>query len=136
MAVATVDYRLYPSVTCPTYIEDAAASVAWVVKHIKRYGGNPNLVFVSGHSAGGYLTSMVDLDKRWLAPHNLDPDDLAPVFSDVERKENLTFGTATNQAGHEIELQLDIYQPRGDTVKNRPTILWIHGGGFRPGNDK
>ena len=67
VAVVAVNYRLHPNVKSPTYIEDAAASVAWVFNNIEKFGGDPTKIFVSGHSAGGYLTSMIGLDKRWLA---------------------------------------------------------------------
>ena len=80
LAVVAVNYRLHPKVTAPTYIEDAAASVAWTLKHIAEYGGDPKRVFVSGHSAGGYLTSMIGYDKRWLAKHGVDADDLAGLI--------------------------------------------------------
>ncbi|MCK4989925.1 MAG: alpha/beta hydrolase, partial [Bacteroidales bacterium] len=63
VAVVAVNYRLYPKIKAPVYIEDAAAAVAWVFKNIETYGGDPDLIFVSGHSAGGYLASMVGLDK-------------------------------------------------------------------------
>lgn len=53
IAVVAPNYRLHPKVKSPTYIEDAAAAVAWVFKNIGKYGGDPSLVFVSGHSAGG-----------------------------------------------------------------------------------
>lgn len=75
--VVLVSYRLSPKVKCPTYIEDAAASVAWTIKHIGDYGGDPKQVFVSGHSAGGYLTSIVGTDNRYLAAHGLSTSDLA-----------------------------------------------------------
>ena len=45
-----------------------------MVKHIAEYGGDPRRIFVAGHSAGGYLTSMIGLDKRWLEPYGIDPD--------------------------------------------------------------
>jgi acetyl esterase/lipase len=77
VAVAAANYRLSPGVKAPAYIEDAAAAVAWVLKNVERYGGSRRLVFVSGHSAGGYLTSMVGLDKRWLAAHGVDADEIA-----------------------------------------------------------
>lgn len=73
-AVVGVDYRLVPQVRVAQCVEDAAAAAAWVVGHIAEYGGDPRLIFVAGHSAGGYLTSMIGLDKRWLAPYGLDPD--------------------------------------------------------------
>ena len=80
LAVVAVNYRLSPKVNCPTYIDDAAAAVAWTFKHIAEYGGDPDKIFVSGHSAGGYLTSMVGLDKRWLAKYDVDADDIAGLI--------------------------------------------------------
>ncbi len=80
MAVAAVNYRLSPKVKCPDYIDDAAAAVAWVIENIGAYGGNPSLVFVSGHSAGGYLTSMVGLDKHWLAKYGVDANRIAGLI--------------------------------------------------------
>jgi acetyl esterase/lipase len=47
MAIAAVNYRLYPKVSCPVYIEDAAAAVGWIFKNIHKYGGNPDVIFVS-----------------------------------------------------------------------------------------
>ena len=73
-AVAGVEYRLSPQTPVAGCLEDAAAAVAWVVRHIASYGGAPELIFLAGHSAGGYLVSMLGLDKRWLAAQGLDPD--------------------------------------------------------------
>lgn len=80
-AVVGVNYRLSPKVKAPSYIEDAAAAVAWVFKNIKNYGGDTSLIFVSGYSAGGYLTNMIGLDKKWLAVHNIDADRIAGLIS-------------------------------------------------------
>lgn len=77
IAVVAVNYRLNPGVKCPEYIEDAAASIAWVFRHIKEYGGSASKIVVSGHSAGGYLTMMTGLDKRWLAPYGIDANQIA-----------------------------------------------------------
>jgi acetyl esterase/lipase len=77
IAVIAANYRLSPKVQCPVYIEDAAAAVAWTFQNIKKYGGDPSKIVVSGHSAGGYLTSMIGLDKKWLAKYNIDADDIA-----------------------------------------------------------
>src|SRR4051794_33526657 len=65
-AVIGVEYRLSPKVKAPAYIEDAAAAVAWVFQHIASYGGSEKLIFISGHSAGGYLGMMITLDKKYL----------------------------------------------------------------------
>lgn len=61
------DYRLYPEVTYPDFVEDSAKAVAWTRKHIKTYGGDPDRLFVMGHSAGAYNAAMLALDPRWLA---------------------------------------------------------------------
>ncbi|MBA2116533.1 alpha/beta hydrolase [Bremerella alba] len=76
-AVVSANYRHSPHVSAPVYLEDAAAAVAWTFANIQKYGGDPNKIFISGHSAGGYLTSMLVLDDRWLKPHGLAPNDLA-----------------------------------------------------------
>ncbi|WP_186756599.1 alpha/beta hydrolase [Echinicola salinicaeni] len=80
IAVIGVNYRLYPKIKAPKYIEDAAAAVAWAFNNIRNYGGDPSLIFVSGHSAGGYLASMVGLDKRWLNKHSVDANQIAGLI--------------------------------------------------------
>ena len=85
-----VNYRLSPVVTHPAHVQDAAASVAWVKRNIAQYGGDPNKIFLIGHSAGAYLISLLLLDPRYLAAHQLKPSDIrgaVPVsaFFYVER---------------------------------------------------
>ncbi|PWE00935.1 alpha/beta hydrolase [Marinilabilia rubra] len=80
VCVIGVNYRLHPKVESPKYVEDAAAAVAWTIKNIHRYGGDSTMVFVSGHSAGGYLTSMVGLDKRWLAKFDVNANQIAGLI--------------------------------------------------------
>ena len=80
IAIVAVNYRLYPKVKSPVYIDDAAAAVAWVFSNIEEYGGDPRLIFVSGHSAGGYLTNMIGLDKSWLEKYNVDADQIAGLI--------------------------------------------------------
>jgi acetyl esterase/lipase len=80
IGVAAVGYRLSPQATYPAYIDDAAASVAWVLDHIADYRGDPQSVFVSGHSAGGYLVAMVGLDDQYLSAYGHRPGDLAGLM--------------------------------------------------------
>jgi acetyl esterase/lipase len=60
----------------------------------------------------------------------------SPIFEQVDIKSDVVFHTSKNVLGENEALKLDIYQPAGDTLRNRPAIVWFHGGGFRPGNDK
>jgi acetyl esterase/lipase len=61
---------------------------------------------------------------------------LNPVFEKVEIQKDIVFGEAINSEGKSEQLLLDVYTPAGDKLKGRPVIVWIHGGGFKPGNDK
>ena len=80
IAIVAVSYRLHPKVKSPNYVDDAAAAVAWTLKNISNYSGSSKQVFVSGHSAGGYLTSMIGLDKSWLTKYGADPNQLAGLI--------------------------------------------------------
>lgn len=71
VCVVAVNYRLSPMATAPAYIEDAAAAIAWTFANISRYGGNPEEIYVGGHSAGGYLALMAALDESYLAAHGI-----------------------------------------------------------------
>lgn len=66
MLAVVADYRLYPEVRYPAFLEDSAAAVAWAAKQVQGYGGDPKHMFVMGHSAGGYNAAMIALDSRWL----------------------------------------------------------------------
>ncbi len=64
--VAVVDYRLYPEVRFPAFVEDAARAVAYLHQHADSYGADPGALFVAGHSAGAYIAMMVGSDPRYL----------------------------------------------------------------------
>lgn len=80
VAVIGVGYRLSPNVKGVECINDAAAATAWAFKNIEDYGGNKSLIFVSGMSAGGYLTYMIGLDKKYLAAHEIDANQIAGLI--------------------------------------------------------
>ena len=60
-------------------IDDAAAAVAWTLEHIAEYGGDPKKVFVSGMSAGGYLTMMVGMAPQYLRKYGHSISELAGI---------------------------------------------------------
>jgi acetyl esterase/lipase len=77
--VVVPDYRVYPEVRFPTFLEDSAQAVAWVRGHIARHGGDPGHIFVMGHSAGAYNAAMLALDGRYLAKQSLTPSTIQGV---------------------------------------------------------
>ena len=85
IAVVAVEYRLMGETNAirgAECITDAAAAVAWTLDRIADYGGDPAKVFVSGSSAGGYLTMMVGMDPRWLAKFGHKTSELAGLAPD------------------------------------------------------
>ncbi|MDO9609669.1 MAG: alpha/beta hydrolase [Brevundimonas sp.] len=64
--VALPDYRVVPLVVFPAFIEDAAAATAKAADVASAYGGDPERLGVSGHSAGAHLALMIALDRRYM----------------------------------------------------------------------
>jgi acetyl esterase/lipase len=77
--VMVPDYRLYPQVQFPGFIEDAAAAVAYARTAAASWGGDPTRLFVAGHSAGAHIAAMLALNPRYLAAAGMSRSDLAGV---------------------------------------------------------
>lgn len=71
-AVVIPDYRIYPEVRFPAFVEDGARAVRWTRDNIAKYGGDPRQLFVMGHSAGAHIATMLAFDPQWLAAVDLD----------------------------------------------------------------
>jgi acetyl esterase/lipase len=71
------DYRLYPEVRYPAFLDDSALALAFGLAQARHLGADPARVFVMGHSAGGYNAAMLALDPRWLAATGHSPRELA-----------------------------------------------------------
>ena len=117
LAVVAVNYRLSPKVNSPAYVDDAAAAVAWVFKNISKYGGDPEKIVVSGHSAGGYLAAMIGLDKHYLADYGINADEIEKLvpFSG----QMITHFTVRKERGIEeikpiIDEMAPLFHVRGD----------------------
>ena len=125
-AVIGVEYRLSPKVKAPAYIEDAAAAVAWAFQHITEYGGNKALIFVSGHSAGGYLGMMITLDKKYLAKYNIDANSVAGLIPFSGQA--ITHFTVREERGiKNTQPQIDEYAPLFFVREDAPPMLLITG---------
>lgn len=79
--VVVPDYRLYPEVRYPDFLEDAAAAVAWVAARAGEAGRRAGPIFLLGHSAGAYNGAMLALDRRWLSAAGVDRDRTVAGFA-------------------------------------------------------
>jgi acetyl esterase/lipase len=105
--VVIPDYRLYPEVTYPDFLEDNAQAVKWIEDNIASYGGDTNRFFLAGHSAGAYNAVMLGLERSFLRDYNVTmpikaiaaisgPYDFYPFEYDQVRN---TFGHTDNPEG-------------------------------------
>lgn len=126
IAVISVNYRLGPKVIAPKYIEDAAAAVAWTFKNIENFQGNASLIFVSGHSAGGYLASMIGLDKKWLNAEGIDANQIAGLIPFSGQA--ITHFLVRKEKGiPDTQPTIDEYAPLFHVRADAPPLLLITG---------
>ncbi|MDB5587315.1 MAG: alpha/beta hydrolase [Devosia sp.] len=101
------DYRLFPEVKYPDFLDDNAKALRWVQDNIANYGGDPERLFLAGHSAGAYNAVMLALDQSFLKDYGVTmpiravaalsgPFDFYPFEYDEVRN---TFGSASNPEG-------------------------------------
>lgn len=76
MIVVIPDYRVFPEAVFPEFIEDAAQAVAWTRKHIAEFGGDPEQLFIAGHSAGAQIAAMLSVNPRYLQQAGLETKQL------------------------------------------------------------
>lgn len=74
------DYRIYPEVLFPGFMEDPAIVAKWVKSHAAEFGGDPDRVFLAGHSAGAHIAAMLVLNPEYLAKQNSTPADFAGMI--------------------------------------------------------
>lgn len=122
--VAVPDYRLVPHVRFPTFLQDNAAAVRWMIANAARHGGDPTRIVLVGHSAGAYNTAMLALDPRWLGTERravkgfiglAGPYDFLPLDGPVTRA---AFGQEQDPA---------TTQPIRFASSDDPPTLLLHG---------
>lgn len=125
-AVVSVNYRLFPQCKCPDYIDDAAMAVAWTFENVGKYGGDKNQIYVSGHSAGGYLTLMVALAKEYMKKYGADADKIAKAYP--VSGQTVTHNTIRKERGLPDSLPvIDEYAPMTHAGRGGSPLVLISG---------
>jgi len=121
------DYRLYPAVQYPVFLDDAAQAVAYVKRVAPSWGGDPDRLFLVAHSAGAYMAEMLALDPQYLARAGMSPRDLAGVVSMAGPADFLPI------TGEDIKLVFGAHcedpatMPINHVDGRNPPLLLLHG---------
>ncbi len=122
------DYRTFPRAVFPGFVEDAAGAVAWARVHAAEHGGDPQRLYVAGHSAGAQIAALIGADARYLAPHGMKPRDLAGVIG-------LSGPYDFEIAGYEDVFGPEAQWPQAQPIHfidgDEPPFLLVHGTGDR-----
>jgi acetyl esterase/lipase len=122
--VAVPNYRLVPQGRYPTFLQDNAAAVRWLIANAARYGGDSSRIVLVGHSAGAYNAAMLALDPRWLGSERrrvkgfvglAGPYDFLPLDGPVTKA---AFGNEQDPAST---------QPIAFATADDPPALLLHG---------
>lgn len=80
IVVVIPDYRLFPAVEFPAFVDDGAAAAAWALDNADRLGADPDRVFVMGHSAGAHIAALLALDASYLGARNVSRQPFAGLI--------------------------------------------------------
>ncbi len=123
------DYRLYPDVTFPAFVNDGAQAVRWTHDHAAEFGGDPRKIFLMGHSAGAYIAAMLTLNGEYLAAVGLDRSNvraaatLSGPYDDVPiSRDRPVFGLGPTDS-----VAGDNAQPIHFVDGKAPPMLLVHG---------
>lgn len=81
IGAAVVNYRVAPQVCFPVPAQDLARAFAWTHDHIRAYGGDPDRLYLAGHSAGGHLAALLATDESFLAAEQLSFEHVRGVIA-------------------------------------------------------
>jgi acetyl esterase/lipase len=121
------DYRVYPEVQFPAFVDDAAAAVRWVQANAERYGGDPDRIVLVGHSAGAHIAMLTALDTRYAEQAGFDRSAIRGVvgLAGAYGFDNFNIPLLQNVFGSAEEpmATMPVHFVRGDA----PPILLLHG---------
>lgn len=121
------DYRKAPAHPFPDFMLDAAQAVAWARANAARYGGDPDRIFLVGHSAGAHIAALLATDARYLGQEGLSPRDLAGVVGLSGPYDFLPITSPDLREVFGDETRWPASQPVGFVDGDEPPFLLMHG---------
>jgi len=126
-AVAIPDYRLYPEVRFPTFIEDGAAAVAWLQDHAEDLGIVDLPIFLMGHSAGAHIAAMLHFDETFLHQSGSGNDAIYGLIGVAGPYDFLPFTSKVNELIFAPPASFPASQPINFVDGNEAPILLFQG---------
>lgn len=127
MLTVIPDYRLYPVVRFPAFMDDAAAAVAWTHANAARFGGDPHRLFLMGHSAGAHIATLLALDPGYLQSMHLSPSELCGVVGLAGPYDFLPLHDSTLEAIFGSKTEQQRSQPINYVSAEAPPMLLLTG---------
>lgn len=121
------DYRRYPDVRFPVFVEDAALALRWARDHAREHGGDPARMFLAGHSSGAHLAALLGTDARYLAAVGMTPRNLRGVIGIAGPYDFLPLTDRDLQAIFGPESRWADSQPVNFVDGDEPPFLLLHG---------
>jgi len=120
------DYRRYPEVRFPLFVEDGAAAIAWVRDNIPQRGGEAAAIHLMGHSAGAHIAALLTLDDHYLAAARVPPDSIASFAGLAGPYDFLPLDDPTLEQIFAVD-DLAATQPISFADRAAPPTLLLHG---------
>ena len=124
--VVVPNYRLYPEITFPAYMDDAALAMKWTFDNIAQHGGDPDKVFTMGHSAGAQLAALVAFDATYLSKIGSDKRRIRGVVSLAGPMDFLPLTEAKMEFIFPLPVRA-ASQPINFIIGKEPPTLLLHG---------
>jgi acetyl esterase/lipase len=124
--VVVPDYRLFPEVRFPVFVEDGAAAVAWTERHIAEYGGDGKQIVLMGHSAGAYTAAMLSVEPGYLQRAGADGASIAGLVT-LSGPMYLRPNTPTLDMIFSAPYTAQDWQATARVAQRGPPALIIHG---------
>lgn len=125
--VVIPDYRVYPEVRFPGFVNDGASATAWVLENVEIYGGDLRRVYLMGHSAGAHIAAMLTFDERFLRLVGHQPTELAGLIGLAGPYDFLPIESRTLQAIFGPPERYALSQPVNFVDGNEPPTYLLHG---------
>lgn len=126
--VVIPDYRVWPEVRFPAFVEDAAAAFAWTRAHVRDHGGDPGRIFVAGHSAGAHMALLLALDPHYLQAAGETPAAIRGVTGLAGPYSFDPLATPSVKAIFETVPDVNAARPVARVRADAPPALLLHGG--------